>query len=168
MRRPLAQRRPGGQKHAGDEERHDEYVHADAADAAVQERPETLPQEPAVAVHVGVAEEPFGTLAGKQAKGVRGRGEHEGDDDERDPPAHAARRAAVVSRHQQVGDEAEQERQRESQKPHEPAGGVAEPAAQRASVPAQVEDEREEHGQGHAGDRRQLVAVAIRGLVGLA
>ncbi len=159
MVRPLAERRAGRQQDAGHEQGDDEHVHAEAPDDAVQHGPQSFAGHAAVHAHVGVAEETLRPLAGEDAERVGGRGQDKGDDDHRDPPAHPAARAAVVAGHQHVGDEAEQQREREDQEPHQPARDAAQPAPQRPAVPAEIDDEGEEHGESHAGDRRQLVAV---------
>ncbi len=122
---PLAQGRPGQQEQAGDEQRHDEHVDADAADDAVKAGPQALPDEPAVRRHVGVAEESLRALAAEEAEGVGGGGEHEGGGHEGDAPRDAAPRAPVVARHEHVGDEAQQQRRDEGEQPDEPAGAVA-------------------------------------------
>ena len=112
-----------------------------------------------MSTHVGVAEQTLRALAGEDAEGVGGRGQDEGGHDQHDPPGHPAARATVFASHQHVGDEAEQQRKREDQQPDQPAGDAAEPAPERAPAPAEIDDEGEEHGEGDAGDRRQLVAV---------
>ena len=125
----------------------------------------TSPSDAAVGAHVGVAEERVRALAAEDAEGVGRGGERDPGDDQGDAPAQPAPRAALLLDHEQVGDEAEEERQREGEDADQPAGDVAQPAAERAAVPAQVEHEGEEHGDGEAGDRAQLAAVpGSRGL----
>ena len=120
------------------------------------------PAMPPWALHVGVAEELLGARAAEHAEGIGCRRQHEGGGHEHDAPGDAAARLSVRARHQQVGDEAQQQRQHVGQHAHEPLRHVAQPAAEAAAVPAQVQHEAQEHGQRHAGDGRQLVAVTGR------
>ena len=57
VRRPLVQRRPGDQQHAGDDQRDDQDVDAHAADERAEDGPLGFSEQPAVRAHVRVAEE---------------------------------------------------------------------------------------------------------------
>ena len=119
----------------------------------------TSPSSPPCVLMYASRKSRVGALAAEDAEGVGRGGERHPDDDQRDAPAEPAPRPALLPGDEKVGDEPEQQRQREGEDAEQPAGGVAEPAAERAAVPAEVEHEGEEDGDGEAGDRTQLAAM---------
>ena len=141
------------------DERDHEDVDAHAADERAEDRPLDLPEDAAVGAHVGVAEERVAALAAEDAEGVGRGGERHPGDDQGDAPAQPPPRAALLLDHEEVGDEPEEEGQREGEDADQPAGGVAQPAAERAAVPAEVQHEGEEHGDGETGDGAELPAM---------
>ena len=121
--------------------------------------PLRLTEEAAVGAHVLVTEERVHAVAGEDPERIGGGCQGHSGHDQHDTPAQAAPRSALLSGDKQVGGEPEEQGQDECKDAHQPASGVAEPAAEGTAVPPQIQYESEEHGDGETRDRTQLPAV---------